>query len=140
LLSVSNLGPTTLAVGDRFPLFSANSYAGAFSVVTLPALPAGLGWTNKLSVDGSIEVVIAAQPKFSSISLSGTNVIFSGTGGIPNSPYAVLTATNVVLPLGSWASIATNQFDASGNFSFTNGIALGIPQSFYRIFTFFTYD
>jgi T5SS/PEP-CTERM-associated repeat protein len=133
LLTVSNLGPTTLAIGDRFPLFSATSYAGAFSVVSLPSLPAGLNWMNKLLVDGSIEVV--ASPKFTNVTLSGTNVVVSGTGGTPNAPYAVLTATNVVLPLSNWASIATNQFDPGGGFTFTNGIDPGIPQRFFGIRT-----
>ena len=132
-LTVSNLGPTALALGDRFPLFSANSYAGAFSAVTLPSPPPGLNWTNKLLVDGSIEVI--AGPKFTSVSLSGTNVIFTGTGGTPNAPYAVLTATNVVTPLTNWVSIATNLFDSSGNFSFTNGIAPGELQRYFRIRT-----
>jgi T5SS/PEP-CTERM-associated repeat protein len=130
-LTISNLGPTALALGDRFPLFSATSYGGAFSVVTLPSPPVGLNWTNKLLVDGSIEVI--AGPKFTGVSLSGTNVIISGTGGTPNAPYAVLTATNVITPLSNWVSIATNLFDSSGNFSFTNGIAPEIPQRFFRI-------
>src|SRR5204862_3043393 len=92
-LVVSNLGPTALAIGDRFPLFSANSYAGAFSVVSLPLLPPGLGWTNKLLVDGSFEVVAVAVPKFTGISVSGTNVIMSGTNGPANATYTVLAST-----------------------------------------------
>ncbi len=88
---------------------------------------------NKLLVDGSIEVVVGGQPGFASISRSGTNLIFTGTGGTPNAPYAVLTSTNVALPLSNWVSIATNQFDSGGSFSFTNGIAPGEPKRFYRI-------
>jgi len=134
-LTVSNLGPTALALGDRFPLFSANSYTGAFSVVTLPPLSPGLGWTNKLLVDGSLEVVVVALPKFTSASRSGTNVIISGTGGPANAPYAVLTATNVTTPLSNWVSLVTNQFDSNGNFSFTNPIAPGELQRYFRIRT-----
>ena len=55
-LVVTNLGPTALAPGDKFKLFNATSYAGSFSALTLPPLDFGLGWTNKLLVDGSIEV------------------------------------------------------------------------------------
>ncbi len=55
-LLVSNLGPTALAVGDNFKLFAATSYGGAFSSIILPPLGSGLSWTNKLAVDGSIEV------------------------------------------------------------------------------------
>jgi T5SS/PEP-CTERM-associated repeat protein len=56
-LVVSNLGPTALGFGDRFKLFDATSYAGSFSSSNLPPLGSGLNWTNKLLVDGSIEVV-----------------------------------------------------------------------------------
>jgi T5SS/PEP-CTERM-associated repeat protein len=133
-LTVTNLGPTALAAGDRFQLFSANSYVGAFSVITLPSLPAGLDWANKLLVDGSIEAV-ATGASFTSVTLFGTNVVFSGAGGPPNASYAVLAATNVALPLNNWISIATNQCDPIGGFSFTNAIVPGIPQRFFRLRT-----
>jgi fibronectin-binding autotransporter adhesin len=134
-LVVSNLGPTALATGDNFKLFSAGTFAGSFASLTLPPLNPGLGWTNKLLVDGSLEVVGFSQPKFASITVSGTNVIISGTGGPANALYAVLTATNVTLPLSSWVSIVTNQFAAGGGFSFTNGIPPGERQRYFRIRT-----
>jgi fibronectin-binding autotransporter adhesin len=134
-LTVSNLGPTALTAGDNFKLFSAGAFAGAFATVTLPPLNSGLDWTNKLTVDGSIEVVGAKQPQFAVITVSGSNVIISGSNGPPNAPYAVLTATNVAAPLSNWVSIVTNQFSPGGEFSFTNAITPGIPQRFYRLRT-----
>lgn len=56
-LTVNNLGPTALAAGDRFVLFNASSYTGGFLGINLPALALNLIWTNKLLVDGSIEVL-----------------------------------------------------------------------------------
>lgn len=134
-LTVAKLGPTALAAGHNFRLFSASSYSGAFATINLPPLDAGLTWTNKLLVDGSIEVIVAPQPGFANITLSGTNVVISGTNGSPNEPYAVLAATNVALPVTNWVSLATNQFDATGHFSFTNSIVPGIPQRFFRLRT-----
>ena len=61
VLTVTNLGPTPLAAGDRFQLFSASGYFGSFTTISLPPLAAGLAWTNKLLVDGSIEVILS-QP------------------------------------------------------------------------------
>ena len=130
-LVVSNIGPTALAVGDRFPLFSATSYVAGFTNILLPPLTPGFGWTNKLLVDGSIQVI--AGPGFSTVTLSGTNVIFSGSNGPPNSPYAVLTATNLVLPLSNWLSLVTNQFDATGNFLFTNPVIPSELQRYFRV-------
>src|SRR6185369_10372538 len=131
-LVVSNIGPGALAAGDRFQLFSADSFAGGFTSIILPALTPGLTWTNKLLLGGSIEVV-AAQPAFASITLSGTNVNVTGADGTPGSNYTVLTATNVALPLSNWVSIVTNQFGAGGEFSFTNGIPPGEPQRYFRL-------
>jgi fibronectin-binding autotransporter adhesin len=132
-LIVSDLGPTTLAAGDRFQLFSANTYGGSFTALTLPPLNGGLGWTNKLLLDGSIEVVGVASPQFSNVTMAGTNVIITGSGGTPGANYTVLSATNVVEPLSNWVSLVTNQFDPNGNFLITNGIASGELQRYFRI-------
>src|SRR5262249_3505101 len=59
-LTVSHLGPSTLGAGDNFPLFVASSYSGSFSSLSLPPLDPDLTWTNKLLVDGSIEVISVA--------------------------------------------------------------------------------
>ena len=62
-------------------------------------------------------------------------MIISGNNGTSNAFYAVLASTNVTLPLSNWVSLVTNQFDSSGNFSFTNAIVPGIPQRYFRIRT-----
>jgi hypothetical protein len=90
-----------------------------------------LTWTNKLLVNGSIQVVSSAGVKFGSVTLSGTNVIFNGSGGPGNAPFWVLASTNVALPLTNWTRILTNQFNASGGFTFTNPIPPAVPQRFY---------
>jgi len=134
-LNVTDIGTDVLAAGDKFFLFDATPYVGAFTTLNLPPLGAGLAWKNNLSVDGSIEVVVAtqSQPKFSSVVHSGANLILSGTNGTPNSPYAVLTATNVAAPATNWQSLVTNQFGTSGQFSFTNGINPIEPQRYFRL-------
>jgi hypothetical protein len=133
-LTVTNIGPTALVAGDRFPLFSASSFAGSFTSIGLPPLNNGLGWTNKLLVDGSIQVLGFPVPQFSSLSLSGTNLVIRGTGGPTNGTYRVLSSTNIVLPFTNWIALLTNQFDGSGNFIFTNAISPGVPNRFYRLF------
>ena len=61
-LTVSNIGPDALVPGNRFQLFNATSYAGSFSSISLPFPGQGLIWTNKLLVDGSIEVISNQLP------------------------------------------------------------------------------
>jgi len=80
-------------------------------------------------------VIGVRLPSFASVTWSGTNVIVTGTNGEPNALYDVLTSTNVALPLTNWLSLLTNQFNASGAFSFTNPIAPGEPQRYFQIRT-----
>jgi hypothetical protein len=56
---VTNVGAELLQEGDTFQLFNAATRAGAFAEIILPALPAGLAWSNRLALDGSLAVVPA---------------------------------------------------------------------------------
>jgi hypothetical protein len=60
-LEVRRLGDA-LVVGDKFTLFSAPIPANTFSSVALPAPGAGLTFTNKLAIDGTIEVISSGEP------------------------------------------------------------------------------
>ncbi len=73
-LIVTNLSGT-LAAGNRFKLFSAASYNGEFTSITLPALTGNLYWTNTLAVDGSIAVVSPVNP-------TPTNLTVAVAGGL----------------------------------------------------------
>ena len=56
--NISDPRALALAAGDSFRLFSAASYAGAFTSLVLPALSGGLNWdTTNLNVNGSVTVV-----------------------------------------------------------------------------------
>lgn len=134
-LVVSNTAGT-LAAGQSFKLFEATGYSGSFSAITLPTLGANLAWTNRLATDGTMAVFSTAPatpPVFNSVTTSESNLVLSGTNGPANSAYYVLSATNVALPIANWTRLATNNFNGSGNFSFTNAIAPGTPQQFYRL-------
>jgi autotransporter-associated beta strand protein len=76
-LTVVNTGGT-LASGQGFPLFSANSYAGNFSATNLPALSGGLQWnwdptTGILSVGQSV----ATTPVSITSTVNGSNLQLS---------------------------------------------------------------
>jgi len=132
-LIISNANSASLTAGDSFKLFNAGSYSGSFASVTLPTLTPGLAWnTNSLNSAG-LASVISIVPKFSTTALLGTNLVMRGSGGLPNGNYYVLASTNIALPLAGWPCIATNTYDAAGNFNFTNGIARGSLQKYYLI-------
>jgi autotransporter-associated beta strand protein len=130
MLNVTSLSGT-LAAGDSFKLFNASTYAGSFSTTNLPVLGDGLVWDTSPLTNGILNVVSKPAPHITGFSLSGTNLVFSGTNGWANGTYELLTSTNVALALTNWTAIATNTFDSNGQFNFTNGINPGAPQQFY---------
>jgi autotransporter-associated beta strand protein len=124
----------TLAAGDTFKLWNATAYSGAFSQLVLPVLRVGYGWdTSRLNSSGTIAIVVTATPVINTFSLAGTNLIWSGTGGVGSGNFFLLGATNIATPLSNWTRLLTNQFDTSGNFDFTNPPDTNGPPNFYRL-------
>jgi hypothetical protein len=132
-LVVSN-ADDPLQGGDAFQLFTAASFAGNFNSLTLPALTPGLYWnTSTLKVDGTIRVGIETPPVIGNIGISGGKLFLSGTGGVANANFYLLGSTNLSTPVSNWMRLLTNQFDAGGNFNFTNPISPNSAQSFYLL-------
>ena len=135
-LYVTNLDAAHPPVsGDSFKLFSAVFYLGSgFSPITLPPLAAGLSWTNTLTTDGTISVIgtAASRPDITSISLSGMNVVISGTDAQAGT-YYVLMSTNLAKPLIQWVPISTNVLSGDFTITVTNGVSASDPKRFYTL-------
>lgn len=133
-LVVTNIGSAALTNGDSFKLLNAAGFSGSFASLVMPSLPPGLGWdTSSLGTNGAISVVVTAHPVISSVTISGSTLTVSGSNGVANASYYLLTTTNLTLPAAAWTRLLTNQFDAQGSFNFTNPIQPNSPQSFYLI-------
>ncbi len=131
-LKVVLSGVTPLAVNDTFQLFNfVSAPSGSFTF----NLPAGYTWdTTQLSVDGTIKVTgLASPPHIGGVSISGTNLTLTGTGGTPGATYYVLSSTNIVLPLVSWTPVLTNTFAADGGFTNTIPVLPTEPKRFYNL-------
>ncbi|MEK7779936.1 MAG: autotransporter-associated beta strand repeat-containing protein, partial [Verrucomicrobiota bacterium] len=129
VINVANLGPA-LQAGDKFKLFNKAVSGGATMTI------AGGGtavWSNKLEVDGSIEVVSVPLPRIVTSGVTGSDFVFSGTNGVPGGAYEVLSSTDVGLPLASWTLVNSGNFDGSGNFSVTIAINATEPQRYYLL-------
>jgi autotransporter-associated beta strand protein len=130
-----NITGNALANGDSFKLYSAGSITGSFASIE-PATPGtGLAWdTSALDSQGILKVKNSGSsgPTIGAVSVSGGNVMFTVTGGNAGATLHVLTSTNLALPLSDWTPVTTNQFDNTGNFSFTNAVS-GQPQQFFII-------
>ena len=122
------------AAGFGPGIYTLFTYGGALSVGTLNLgnVPAGYTYTVDTSVQGLVRLIVA-QPSFGNIRVAPGGLVISGSGGLTNAVYYVLSATNLAAPLNSWSRIATNAFDAGGNFSFTNALNPGVPRQYYRL-------
>lgn len=122
--------------GDSFRIFSAANTAGTFGAnLILPPLPPGLAWTNNFAGQGGTITVVnqsaASGPGVRmSITLSGSNIIFTGTNGTPFGQYVILTSTDMTAPLSTWTPVATNFFDSNGDFSMTIAVS-NVAAQFY---------
>jgi len=131
-LNVANLAGT-LAAGDSFTLFSGATYSGTFAAINPTTPGPGLAWnTANLDINGKLSIVAAAvPPTIKNITVSGGNVVISGTDNTGSGgTYHVLSSTNVTLPIGSWTVLTNGTFSGSGTFSFTNPV-VGNQNRFY---------
>jgi hypothetical protein len=117
------------ANGSSFTVLSYGSFTESFSSL---GLPAAVSWQPTYgSTNFTLLVGGVGKPQFGTIKLSGTNLVFNGTGGAPGSNYVVLASTNLTLALTSWTPIVTNTFDGGGHFNFTNGVNPTKPSQFF---------
>jgi uncharacterized repeat protein (TIGR03803 family) len=93
-----------------------------------------LGFRDDPSYLGLDDVSVwPAQFSIGGIQWSGANLVFNGVNGLSGGTYAVLTSTNLTLPLSQWTSVATNVPSTNGNFTITvtNAVNSGASQQFY---------
>lgn len=96
-----------LAAGDKFALFASVPAAGSFATMALPSPGPGLAWTNKISTDGSIEVVVSSDmmPPRISVTRDSGGIILSWPADY--SGFSLLGQTNSAgVGLGdSWSPV-----------------------------------
>ena len=124
------------AVGNSYQIFNGASYSGAFTSI-VPATPgSGLAWnTNNLATSGVLNIIAGAvvpQPGITHITLSGSQLVISGTNGISGEQYNVLTTTNLLVPLANWTVLPVGTF-SGGTFNITNTVNGNAKQNYYII-------
>jgi len=77
--------------------------------------------------------LVVVSPRFTNLMLADSLLILSGGGGVSNGTYTVISTTNVATPLPLWVPIFTNNFDANGQFNFTNPFDPSASQRYYRL-------
>lgn len=94
------------------------------------------GYTQIVLQGTNLPVVVVTPPTPPTISrptISGGNLILTGSGGTPGAGYTLLTTTNVGTPLSNWTAVTTGTLDGTGSFS--NGVPITTPPpaKFFRL-------
>jgi hypothetical protein len=118
--SISGAGVATMTVS------ASNSVAPGKYTLTINAADDNL----TLSTNVILNIVAASAPIFGPPQFNGSALVLTGSNGSPGAPYYILTTTNLDLPITNWTILSTNNFDSSGNFSFTNSAPLGTQRYF----------
>jgi outer membrane autotransporter protein len=137
-LVVTNIGGSTMQVGDSFQLFAATNYAGTFANIVYPD---GYTFTNSLAVDGRIWVAsapVTTSPGFppgAVATLPDGNISLTVTGAL-NTAYTLWASTNVAAtPITStWSNLGSGTINASP-FTIDDLDATNHPQRFYLFST-----
>jgi hypothetical protein len=79
---------------------------------------------------------LPSTPRITSVSISGTTLNLTATNGNHNGQFALLSSTNLTLPLSQWTPVFTNNFDNSGNLNLsTNVVDPSVGRLFYILRT-----
>ncbi len=143
VLSLPSLGSNPLTNGASFKLFKAGSYSGSFASIT-PATPGtGLLWNTNALTTGIIAVTNngtvvgpTTNATIYSVKISAGNIVLHGTNhNVPANSfhYAVLSSTNVTLPLSNWTPVVTNSFNSDGSFDYSMPINQTLPRQFLDV-------
>ena len=95
-LDISLLGGFAPQLGHSFDLFDAASTAGAFSLINLPSLTAGLGWNTSLLATTGVISVSSVGPVVAAWNATGggswsASLAGNWSAGVPNGNGAVAT-------------------------------------------------
>lgn len=135
---VTNVGANAFVSGDKFYLFN-KSVSGASTMSVTGGLSSGLIWSNSLAADGSIQVItgvslITNSPVITNITLSGNNIIISGTNGQTGGTCYLLSTTNLAVPRNQWKTVSTNVLNGNNyTLTGTNAVTAGSAQQFYML-------
>lgn len=109
---------------------ASHAYAAA-GTYTVSLTAKGSGGSNATNVVGALTVY--APLTLGSPVLSGGGLTLSGTGGIPDAQYRILTSTNVALPLADWTPVLTNTFAADGSYNYTQSLLTNAASYFLLV-------
>ena len=119
---------------DPYPNLALGTFPGGYTIGNGGAL---VDNAANLTIDVIINSVSTPSTNASILktTLVGTNLVLHGTNNNvgQNFQYAVLTSTNLSIPLSNWTSLSTNPFNVDGTFDYTNPIVPAQPRGFFDV-------
>jgi len=73
------------------------------------------------------------QPQISQLAFLGTSTLISGSNGVANWPYIILSSPSLTTPIAAWKISDTNTFNSLGYFTSTNTVNPDVAQLFYLL-------
>ncbi|HTS16353.1 MAG TPA: immunoglobulin domain-containing protein [Verrucomicrobiae bacterium] len=93
----------------------------------------GTSWADVTPTSGG-PAPVAATLLVTNVTMTADGFVISGINGPTNGQYDVLASSDLTQSISNWPVIATEPFDAGGNFSFTDGsVSPDELQNFYVI-------
>jgi hypothetical protein len=142
LFTVSASGSAPLSYQWWFNATNSVTWGTNASLTVSNAQPADAGGYRAIVTNASgaatssvAVLTVSVPPTFGDIrvAVGGASLVINGSGGTPGGSYYVMTSSNVAVPANQWTCVATNQFDAARQFSFTNTPDTNLPQCFYLL-------
>jgi len=146
--TVNTGAATTIKIGSisnvtapvQLPLIA---YTGndPFASLVLGSTPPGYTVSLVDNAGISVDVMIMptaapSTPHITGISISGTTLHLTATNGNDNAQFALVSSTNLTLPLSQWTPVLTNNFDSNGNLNLTtNVVDPSVSRQFYMLRT-----
>jgi len=127
-LVVTNIGGP-LSPGDTFTLFQSAAFSGSFNNLILPALGSQMGWSNRLAIDGTLQVVRTVPFQLLNPGLSSDGFGFDVDGPVYD-VYAI-QATTDLSKQSNWVTLDWVDTDVLP-FHYVDSDAGSYPQRFYR--------
>ncbi|MFM2082638.1 MAG: hypothetical protein RL380_1329, partial [Verrucomicrobiota bacterium] len=131
LVTTNGADSATIAAIDLCHRTTSGTAVGATGTKLMDEIRVATNWAG-VTPTGATVSGPTGTPVITNTFTTASGLAFRGTNGTVSGTFLVLYSATVSAPLTNWAIIGTNNFDAAGNFSFTNPASAN-AAGFYRV-------